>query len=117
VVPGVALGDGSETLGGWRAHQHPFQSVLQGAVISCRDRDAEAGVGNFLGEDVTLGEHHREAGPQVIEDSRPERVTGLDVVEVRAHRHVGIEQEIGSFPVRHPSGVEEHVLAREPEPP
>ena len=59
------------------------------------------------------GEHHREPGPQVVEDPGPERIAGLDVVEVRAHGDVGIEEEIGPLPVGRPAGVEEHVLAGE----
>jgi len=48
----MKLGNGSEMLGRRRARQHPSQSVLEGAVIACRDRHTEPGVGNFLSEDV-----------------------------------------------------------------
>ena len=54
-------------------------------------------------------------GPEVVEDPRSVGELGLDVMQVRAHADVGVEEDVLSLVVRHPALVEEHVRARQPE--
>ena len=69
----------------------------------------------MVGERVARGRHHREAGPQVVEDAGAERERGLDVVEVRAHADVGVEQVVRRARRTSTHVVEEHVRAGEAE--
>ncbi len=89
---------------GRRARQQLSPAPPPGpAVVSGSDGDAQAGFGHFGGQDVAVRQHHGQPGPEVVEDPGPERVTRLEVVQMRADGHVGIEQEIGPLLVGDPA--------------
>ena len=64
---------------------------------------------------VAAGRDDRQRRPEVVEDARPERERGLDVVEVRADADVGLEQVVLAVVVVDPVLVEEHVGVDEAE--
>ncbi len=91
--------------------QHPLERVGQPFDVARRDGQAEAAGVDERGEDVALRADHRQAGPQVVEHPGAEGEGGLDVVEVVADAHVGVEQVVGPVVVADPFLVEEHVGA------
>ncbi len=64
---------------------------------------------------VAPGEDARQSGPEIVEHACAEREIRLDVVQVRAHAHVSVEEVRTSPVVRDPARIEEHVRSGEPE--
>ena len=54
------------------------------------DRQASAVGADLIGQHIATRRHHRQAGPEVVEEARPVGKPGLDVLGVEADPNVGV---------------------------
>ena len=79
------------------------QRLFQRVDVFGGDGVTDAALLDDVGERVAARGHHRQPGPEVVEDAGAERELGLDVVEVRADAEIGLEQVVLPVVVRRPT--------------